>query len=133
MDEKTFLHWLVDSNLLPIIGFFSVYLFREIYKDHKYDRIRAKHYEELNCRFLMKGESDLEKFECRFNNEDHARISDNLIINKTNEIFLKEMTLDQGKLVSTLERMTDRIDDIVKEIRVEISLLRASFQRKPRN
>lgn len=78
----------------------------------------------------MKGEQDLNKYECRFTGEDHARISDNLLLAKTNEIFVKEIGNDQERLVSSLERVADKVENLAIELRNETNTLKKVLYKK---
>lgn len=88
---------------------------------------------------MMKNEMDLEKFTCKFREEDHEkikdidclfhpedhhRLSEGLMLAKTHEVFIKEIITDQDKILISLERIVDKFESVAKELRQETNYLR---------
>lgn len=112
------------ATVAAIIGYLKK---QEIDRETRVQAIREENAAKMQqaiCKFTPLPDSDKDQYKCAFREEDHSKISDSLMIHKTNEIVLKEVVNDQDKIVASMERVIDKFEDIARELRQEQSNLR---------
>lgn len=94
------------SGVLPLIGAVAVYVFREVYKDFKYNKIRA------NERELTQQQRSV----CQFDDSQRERVYsiDNAARNR--EELIKDVIQDQAKIIKLVDRLTDKVEQIADDM-----------------
>lgn len=107
-----------------------VYVLGEIIKAVVFSKRRQSESEEFRCKLADQTSAMYDKLQCQFRVEDHGRLSETVLMGKTNEMLLKEVTFDQGKILSSIERIIDKFEDVARELRAETNMMRTAMMSK---
>lgn len=94
------------SGVLSLVGAVAVYVFREIYKDFKYNKIRA------NERELAQQQRPV----CNFDDSQRERIYSIGTAARSREELIKDVIQDQAKIIKLVDRLSDKVDQISDDL-----------------
>lgn len=94
------------SGVLSLVGAVVVYVFREVYKDFKYNKIRA------NERELSQQQRPV----CQFDDSQRERLFGIGNASRNREELIRDVLQDQAKLSKQMDRLNDKIDRLSDDL-----------------